>query len=149
MASAFCVFQTGMQLAGWFLGKTVVDLISAYDHWIAFGLLAFVGGRMVWESLHEETEAKEGVDITRGFALIALSVATSLDSLAVGLSYAIVDIGIALPSILAGVIAFTATITGFALGRKVGDLFGRRAETVGGLVLIGIGVRILVEHLSG
>lgn len=148
MSLSFGVFQTGMQLAGWFAGKTIVGLISAYDHWITFGLLAFVGGRMVWESLHEENEAKEGVDITRGFALIALSVATSIDSLAVGLSYAFIDIGIALPSALAGVIAFAATVTGFMLGRKVGELFGRRAETVGGLVLIGIGIRILVEHLA-
>ena len=148
IAVSFGVFQTGMQLAGWLAGKTIVGPISAYDHWIAFGLLAFVGGKMARESLHEGNEAKEGVDITRGFALIALSVETSNDSLAVGLSYAIIDFGIALPSILAGVIAFTATITGFALGRKVGNLFGRRAETVGGLVLIGIGIRILVEHLS-
>lgn len=149
MSLSFGVFQTAMQLAGWLAGKTVVDLISGYDHWIAFGLLVFIGGRMVWESFHEENEAKEGVDITKGFPLIALSVATSVDSLAVGLSYAFISIGIALPSILAGAIAFTVTITGFVLGRKVGELFGRRAETVGGLVLISIGIRILVEHLTG
>jgi manganese efflux pump family protein len=149
MSVCFGAFQTGMQLAGWLAGKTVVDLIAGYDHWIAFGLLAFIGGRMLLESLHEENEAKKGVDITRGFPLIALSVATSIDSLAVGLSYAFIDISIALPSILAGVIAFAVTIAGFMLGRKVGELFGRRAETVGGVVLIGIGIRILVEHLLG
>jgi putative Mn2+ efflux pump MntP len=149
MSLSFGIFQTAMQLAGWLAGKTVVGLISGFDHWIAFGLLAFVGGRMVWESFHEENEAKEGVDITTGFPLIALSVATSIDSLAVGLSYAFISIGIALPSILAGVIAFTVTATGFLLGKKVGELFGRRAETVGGLVLIGIGLRILVEHIGG
>lgn len=149
MSLSFGIFQTGMQLAGWFAGRTVVGLISGYDHWIAFGLLVFIGGRMVWDSLHDENGAKEGVDITKGLPLIALSVATSIDSLAVGLSYAFISIGIALPSILAGVIAFVVTIAGFLLGKKVGELFGRRAETVGGLVLIGIGIRILVEHLAG
>ena len=147
MSLSFGIFQTGMQLAGWFAGKTIVDFISGYDHWIAFGLLAFVGGRMVWESFHEENEAKEGVDITIGLPLIALSIATSIDSLAVGLSYAFVSIGIALPSILAGVVAFVITMIGFLLGKKVGEIFGRRAELFGGLVLIGIGLRILVEHL--
>jgi manganese efflux pump family protein len=149
MSVAFGVFQTGMQLAGWLAGKTIVGLISGYDHWVAFGLLVFIGGRMVWESLHEENEAKEGVDITKGLALFVLSVATSIDSLAVGLSYAFISISIALPSILAGVIAFAATIAGFILGKRVSGLFGRRAETIGGLVLIGIGIRIMVEHLSG
>lgn len=149
MAASFGIFQTLMQLAGWFAGKTIVDFISGYDHWIAFGLLAFVGGRMVWDSFHEENETGGDKDITKGFALIALSVATSIDSLAVGLSYAFIRINIALPAILAGVIAFAVTVIGFFLGRKLGDIFGRRAELIGGLVLIGIGIRILVEHLGG
>ncbi len=147
MSLSFGVFQTGMQLAGWFAGKTVAGLISSYDHWIAFGLLAFVGGRMVWESFHDEDEAKEGIDITKGFPLIALSVATSIDSLAVGLSYAVVGVGIALPGVMAGIVSCLVTITGFLLGKKVGEIFGRRAELAGGLVLIGIGLKILVEHL--
>lgn len=149
MAVSFGIFQTLMQLAGWFAGKTIVDLISGYDHWIAFGLLAFVGGKMAWDSLHEENEAEEGKDITKGFALIALSIATSIDSLAVGLSYAFIRINIILPLVLAGAIAFVVTIIGFLLGRKLGEVFGRRAELVGGLVLIGIGIRILIEHIGG
>lgn len=149
MSLSFGVFQTGMHLAGWFAGRTVVDLISSYDHWIAFGLLAFTGGRMVWESFHEEDGAKEGIDITKGFPLLALSVATSIDSLAVGLSYAVVGVGIALPSAMAGIVSFAITAIGFRLGKKVGEIFGRRAELVGGLVLIGIGLKILVEHIGG
>ena len=149
MSLSFGIFQTVMQLAGWVAGKTVVNLISDYDHWMAFGLLVFVGGRMVWESFHEEDEAKEGVDITRGFPLIALSIATSIDSLAVGLSYALIGFAIAVPSITAGVVSGGITVIGFVLGKKVGEVFGHRAELFGGLVLIGIGIRILVEHLMG
>jgi len=149
MSLSFGIFQTAMQVAGWLAGNTVVDFIAGFDHWIAFGLLAFIGGRMVWESFHEENEMKAGVDITRGFPLIALSVATSIDSFAVGLSYAFISISIALPSILAGVIAFTITATGFLLGKKLGGFFGRRAETFGGIILVVIGIRILAEHLGG
>jgi putative Mn2+ efflux pump MntP len=149
LSFSFGLFQTAMQVGGWFAGKTVVAVISGFDHWIAFGLLVFIGGRMVWESHHEENGTKEGLDITRGFPLIALSVATSIDSLAVGLSYAFISIGIALPSILAGILAFTITATGFWLGKRVGGLLGRRAELVGGLVLIAIAIRILAEHSAG
>ena len=149
MSLSFGVFQTVMQTAGWFAGITVVRFIEDYDHWVAFGLLAFVGGRMIWEAFHGEDEAAEGTDITRGFALIALSVATSIDSLAVGLSYAFVGVNIAFPAVMAGVVSFLITITGFLLGRKLGEIFGKRAEFVGGLVLIAIGIRILVEHLAG
>lgn len=149
MSLSFGFFQTGMQLAGWLAGKTVVNLISDYDHWIAFGILAFVGGRMVWESFHEEDKAKEGIDITRGLPLVALSVATSIDSMAVGLSYALIGFAIALPSVLAGVVSAVITMIGFRLGKKVSEVFGHRAELVGGLVLIGIGTRIFVEHLIG
>ena len=147
MSLSFGLFQTGMQLAGWFAGKTIVNLISGYDHWLAFGILAFVGGKMIKESFHSEDEATLGPDITRGLPLVALSIATSIDSMAVGLSYALIGFAIAVPSILAGVVSACITVIGFLLGKKVSEIFGHRAELFGGLVLIGIGIRILVEHL--
>ena len=144
---AFGFAQFLMPVLGWLAGRTVEDLVSAYDHWVAFGLLAFVGGRMVWESWRERDGQPRAADITRGVLLLTLSVATSLDSLAVGLSFAFIDVDIVLSSIVIGVVAFLVTATGFLLGRKVGMVLGRAAKLVGGLVLIGIGVRILLTHM--
>jgi len=146
---SFGIFQTIMPVIGWFAGQTVVNLISGYDHWIAFGLLAYVGGKMVCESFHGENEDESQTDITSGFALISLSIATSIDALAVGLSFAFIEVGITEPSIIIGVVCFAITATGFIVGRTLGAIFGKRAELFGGLVLIGIGIRILVEHLTG
>ena len=146
---SFGIFQTIMPVIGWFAGQTVVNLISDYDHWIAFALLAYVGGKMVCESFHGENEDESQTDITSGFALISLSVATSIDALAVGLSFAFIEVGITEPSIIIGAVCFAITATGFLLGRTLGAIFGKRAELVGGLVLIGIGIKILVEHLGG
>jgi len=94
IALSFGLFQTLMTVLGWLLGRTIVEFISAYDHWLAFILLAFVGGRMLWESFHAEEGKHKAVDITRGFLLLTLSVATSIDALAVGLSFAFLKIDI-------------------------------------------------------
>ena len=144
---AFGLFQALMPVLGWLAGQTVVELIADYDHWAAFVLLALVGSRMIWKSLHSENGRSENADITKGLLLLTLSLATSMDALAVGLSFAFLHTNIALASLTIGVIAFVATVIGFLLGRKVGNLVGKRAETVGGIVLIGIGLRILSEHI--
>jgi manganese efflux pump family protein len=148
-AAAFGIFQALMPLLGWLAGRTIVDLISSYDHWVAFGLLAFVGGKMIWESFHEENESAENRDITRGLTLLTLSVATSIDALAVGLSFAFIQVNILVAAGTIGLIAFLITGFGFLVGTKVSGVFGKRAELVGGLVLIGIGTKILIEHLLG
>jgi manganese efflux pump family protein len=147
VAAFFGIFQWGMCLGGWLLGTTFVNLIAAYDHWVAFALLLTVGGRMIWESFHEEHEAK--LDVTRWWVLLTLSVATSIDSLAVGLSFALVRTAILPASLTIGVTALVITLLGFLLGRRVGEVLGKRAELVGGLILIGIGVRILVGGVVG
>ena len=145
-ALTFGLFQALMPLLGWLAGRTVVDFIADYDHWLAFALLAFVGARMMWESMQGGEDGKK-VDITRGLALVTLGVATSIDALAVGLSFAFLDVNIWTASLIIGVTAFIVTVAGFLLGRKAGALMGRRAETIGGLILIGIGLRILLTHL--
>ena len=145
-ALAFGFAQFIMAVLGWLAGRTVVNLISAFDHWVAFGLLALVGGHMIWES-READGSEEETDITRGVTLLTLAVATSIDSLAVGLSFALLEIGIIQASIVIGLVAFGVTVIGFRLGRRVGVLLGKRAQLVGGLVLIGIGLRILITHL--
>ena len=148
VALAFGLFQSAMTIIGWLAGRTIIDLISAYDHWLAFGLLLFVGGRMIWESFHEKEggEAKK-TDITRWLVLLTLSVATSLDALAVGLSFAFLDVNLAMAGVTIGLAAFIITIFGFLAGKKLGELVGKRAEIIGGIILILIGLRILLEHL--
>jgi len=149
LASLFGLFQFMMPIAGWAAGKSVVALIAAYDHWIAAGLLVFVGGKMIVESFHkeEEMERKEG-DVTKGFALILLSVATSLDALAVGLSLGALRVPILLPAAVIGVVCFSVTMAGARIGPWLGRLAGKWAEIAGGVVLLLIAAKILVEHLK-
>ncbi len=150
LAFHFGFFQFLMPLVGWGAGLAVHRYIAAIDHWIAFGLLAFVGGRMIWGSLRGGTEERRiARDPTRGWDLIVLSVATSIDALAVGLSLALIGSAIFLPAIVIGVVAAGFTAAGMALGRKIGTVWGKRVEIVGGLILMAIGVKIVIDHLGG
>lgn len=141
----FGLFQALMPIGGWLIGMTVQKWISAYDHWIAFGLLAFVGGRMILEAFNEE-EDKEVSDPTRGLTMVMLSVATSIDALAVGLSLAMLGISVWMPAAVIGVVAGILTVLGMLLGRRLGHNWGKRVEVCGGLVLCIIGLKILLEH---
>ena len=145
---AFGVFQAGMTLVGWLAGSTVIDYISGYDHWLAFALLVFIGGHMLWEAFHEkEGEDRRSARIASWPVLFVLAVATSLDALAVGLSFAFLQVRIFDAALTIGLVAAAITVFGLYLGRRVGRLVGRRAEIIGGLILIGIGVRILFTHV--
>ncbi len=147
VAFMFGLFQAIMPVLGWLVGRTVVEYIADYDHWVAFVLLAVVSGRMLWESLRPERGEEKVVDITRGLLLLTLSIATSIDALAVGLSFAFLKVNIALASPTIGVVAFIATAIGFVLGKKASKLIGRRAETIGAIILLAIAFRILLSHL--
>ena len=136
-----------MPILGWLAGLSVREYIEAYDHWVAFGLLGFIGGKMIFESREMKPDKKQG-DPTRGWTLVGLSVATSIDALAVGLSMAMLGVSVWVPSVIIGVVAGVMSALGMHLGRRLGQVFGQRMELVGGLVLVGIGVKILVEHLS-
>jgi putative Mn2+ efflux pump MntP len=148
VAAAFGIAQAVMALIGWLAGRGLLDLISAYDHWVVFGLLLAVGLHMIWESFHEEQEG-EKLDLTRGWALVSLAVITSIDSLATGLALAFQQANIAVASMTIGAVTFIIVIVGFFVGGKVSALLGRWAGVLGGLILIGIGTRVLVEHLVG
>ena len=136
-----------MLLLGWLAGRTIVEFISSYDHWLAFALLVIIGGRMIWESFHDEDEKRANRDINRWFTLLALSVATSIDALAAGLSYAFLDVGILMAAVTTGMTTLIITFIGYYIGKRVGPLVGKRAETAGGVILILIGLKILLEHL--
>jgi putative Mn2+ efflux pump MntP len=146
MSLSFGIFQAIMPVIGWLVGRTVMDYVAPYDHWVAFGLLAIVGGHMIWE-FFEKKEKDKTVDVTWGVRLLVLSVATSIDSLAVGLSFAFLEVNIGMAVAIIGAVAFIVTAVGVIIGRKVGQLIGRWAELAGGLILIGIGLRILLSHL--
>jgi len=144
---SFGFFQAMMPVLGWLAGQTIVNLISDYDHWLAFILLAFIGGKMGWESFRKEDEQTAKADITRGVTLLTLSIATSIDALAVGLTFAFLEVNIALASMVIGVTAFIIAALGFVLGKKAGKVLGKRAELLGGIILIAIGLRILLSHI--
>jgi len=144
---SFGIFQALMPALGWLAGRTIVDFIAGFDHWIAFILLAGIGGKMLWKSFRPNDPEEKKNDVTRGLPLLILSVATSIDALAVGLSFAFMKVNIALASATIGVIAFIITAVGFLIGKKTGKLIGKRAEIVGGAVLIAIGLRILLTHI--
>lgn len=144
----FGLFQALMPIIGWLAGLTIRAWIVSYDHWIAFGLLAFVGGKMLWEALIIADEERHGGDPTRGLTMVTLALATSIDALAVGLTLATLQISIWLPALVIGLVAGAITLLGMLIGKRVGCRWGTRVEVLGGLLLIGIGLRILLEHLS-
>lgn len=148
LASSFGLFQFVMPVAGWFAGRGLRAYIEGLDHWAAFVLLSFIGGKMIYESvvIGREKCADNG-DPTCGLSLVVLSVATSIDALAVGLSLSLIGVEILSPAVVIGVVAFVLTAVGMRLGPLAGCIFGSRVEAVGGLVLIGIGVKILISHL--
>lgn len=146
MALAFGVFQMMMPILGWLSGMRLREIISGIDHFVAFALLALVGSKMIYES------AKiGGLDrVTSPFALktlLVLSVATSIDALAIGLSFAFLKIAILMPVAIIGVITFILSFIGIFIGERFGHFFERKIEAVGGVILILIGLKILVEHL--
>jgi len=148
LAWHFGLFQALMPIIGWLAGLSVERWIAPVDHWIAFGLLAVIGCKMIHEALKDDDEETRRGDPTKGWSLVLLSVATSIDALAVGLSLALLDVSIWWPAVVIGLVAGAFTTMGMQLGKRFGGLLGRRMEVVGGIVLIAIGVKILVEHLG-
>ncbi len=142
----FGLFQAMMPVIGWLAGQTIIQWVEAWDHWIAFALLAFIGGRMIHEALNPE-EKSEGHDPTRGASLVLLSIATSVDALAVGFSLSVIGVSIWMPSLVIGLVAGALTVAGMLLGGRIGDRWGSRVEIFGGGILICIGLKILAEHI--
>jgi putative Mn2+ efflux pump MntP len=148
LSVSFGFFQFMMPILGWFAGTKILSLIQAFDHWVAFGLLFLIGCRMIFLSFRSQSAPQAGRhDLTRGCPLFVLSVATSIDALAVGLSFAAIGMAILYPSVLIGVVAFLMTLMGTKLGPLLGQIVGRRAELFGGLILVLIGIKILIDHL--
>lgn len=148
MGVFFGGFQGLMPLIGWLLGSTLIAIISGFDHWVAFVLLAIIGARMIYDGVRSRG-GKGGGDPFRLHSLLALAVATSIDALAVGLSLSLLEVEILLPAAMIAVVCFCLSVAGALASGRLGGLFGSRVKLLGGAILILIGLRILVEHLLG
>ena len=155
IALTFGAFQGAMPVVGWALGTAFSKPIAAFDHWIAFGMLLAIGSKMLWEARSasaDETTERTAIGsgrVIRTRELLTLGIATSVDALAVGVSFAFLDVNITRAALVIGVITAALSLVGVRLGHHAGKRLGAWAELLGGLVLIGIGVKILVEHLTG
>lgn len=144
----FGAFQFAMPLLGWFLASSFAEYIQAYDHWIAFILLAFIGGKMFKEGCEDDgEEVCDEAEILSFRNMTVLAVATSIDAMAVGISFALIHVDVLSASAVIGVVAFALSAAGVLLGKKLGGVFQKGAEKFGGIVLILIGLRILIDHL--
>ena len=146
IAFFLALFQGGMPIIGWFTGWELKDLIKDFDHWIAFILLAGMGAKMIYESITPK-EKDCSFNPLNLVVLIGISVATSIDALVVGLSLALIDVVIWLPAIIIGVITFIVSMLGMLLGKKIDSRMSKEFDLLGGIVLMVIGLRILIEHL--
>lgn len=150
IAAFFGAFQAFMPVIGWFSGRLFEQLIESWDHWIAFTLLAIIGIKMIIEGLKDH-EADESCEVQKDLGyrkLFVLSVATSIDALAVGLGLSLIDYPIAVPASIIGAVTFTTSFIGVRMGCRLQHLFGRRVEILGGAILLFIGARILAEHIG-
>jgi putative Mn2+ efflux pump MntP len=146
MSVNFGAFHTFMPIVGWLAGSTVVWLIADYDHWVAFLLLVFVGGKMIYEALSSE-ERIEPSKVLSDVNLLLFSVAVSIDAIAVGLSFYLENIPILVPAVIAGVVTFAFTFVGMTLGNRMGRFVGKGAQILGGFVLVAIGLKIVFTHI--
>jgi putative Mn2+ efflux pump MntP len=147
IALFFGGFQALMPLIGWAAGLAFRDFLSAFDHWIIFALLGFLGGKMIYESLTCEDEEKKFNPLD-SYTLLALAVATSIDALAAGLGLSVIKTSIVLAVTLIGAITFSLSFAGVFIGHKFGNLCSQKIEIVGGSILIFIGSKILFDHLT-
>lgn len=147
VAFSFGFFQGFMTLLGWFAGSKIAFLIENFDHWIAFILLAYIGTKMILSGLKPPECSCTHEDYTSGKTLFMLSIATSIDALAVGLSMALIGDPVVIPALIIGITSFVLSGMALLTGNRLGTMFGKKMEVIGGAILIAIGIRILITHL--
>ncbi len=145
VAFILMIFQSLMPFIGWFTGKQIQQIISNYDHWIAFALLALLGLKMINESFKRE-KGKSFTDPLKFSVIVWMAVATSIDALIVGVSFALINLNIYMAMFIIGFITFLVSMLGMLFGKKLGARFGKRMEIVGGIILVSIGIKILIDH---
>lgn len=147
IAITLAVFQAAMPVIGWLAGSGIKNYAESYDHWMAFGILALLGGKMIYESFKNDPEDRSfnPLDIK---VMIGMAIATSIDALIVGFSFALLDYKILISVGIIGSVTYVVAMLGMLFGKKIGIRMGRRMEILGGLMLMLIGLKILIEHLS-
>jgi putative Mn2+ efflux pump MntP len=145
MALFFGGFQAAMPVIGWLIGLSFAGFISQVDHWIAFALLGFIGIKMIVEAVRKKEEGC--IQFHKLTVLLSLSLATSIDALIVGMGFAFLKVNIGLAVLVIGLTSAAFTFLGVGLGKRYGKWLGKKAEIIGGVVLLGIGIKILLEHL--
>ncbi len=146
VAFILSLFQGGLTVAGYFLGSIISNELKAVDHWIALGLLAFLGGKMVLDGLKKSQEG-ENKDFSKFMVLLTIAIGTSIDAFAVGISFALLDVMIWKAGLLIGIVTFVASMTAVRIGKSAGAKLGNKVEIIGGLLLIAIGIKIFLEHI--
>jgi putative Mn2+ efflux pump MntP len=146
IAIVLALFQGGLTVAGYFLGSIISDALKATDHWVALGLLGFLGAKMIFEGL-KKSKDNEPKDYTSNFVLLTIALGTSIDAFAVGISFAILEVRIWEAGVVIGAITFLASMTAIRIGKSAGARLGNKVEIIGGLLLIAIGLKIFLEHI--
>lgn len=145
VAVILAVFQGGLTVAGYFLGSVISDALKATDHWIALGLLSFLGIKMILEGF-KKTEEDETKDFSKTIVFLTIALGTSIDAFAVGISFALLEVKIWESGILIGAVTFIASMTAIRIGKSAGERLGNKVEIIGGVILIAIGLKIFLEH---
>jgi putative Mn2+ efflux pump MntP len=146
MAFILAFFQGGLTVAGYFLGSIISDILKTFDHWIALGLLSFLGIKMIIEGFKKE-DKKEEIDYANFLVLLTIALGTSIDAFAVGISFAILNEKIWTSGIIIFGVTFIASMAAIRIGKSAGERIGHRVEIIGGLILIIIGIKIFLEHV--
>jgi manganese efflux pump family protein len=146
IAIVLAVFQGGLTIAGYYLGSIVSGYLQAVDHWIALGLLSFLGIKMMVEGLRRKEE-EETKDYNSTIVLLTIALGTSIDAFAIGISFALLDVRIWISGVVISAVTFLASMTAIRIGKSAGERFGNKVEIIGGMLLIGIGIKIFLEHM--
>lgn len=147
VAFLFALFQGLMPVLGWTIGQAFEEIICDYDHWVVFILLGIIGGKMIYESLQYKENAPF-VNIYSNKTICALALATSIDALAVGISFSLLQVDIIISAFVIGLVTFVFSLTGIAIGWKLGSVCRNKIELIGGILLVGIGIKVVIEHLA-
>ncbi len=146
VAIVLAFFQGGLTIAGFFLGSFVSGLLKATDHWIALGLLGFLGLKMILEGF-KRNENEETRDLSKAYILVTMALGTSIDAFAVGISFALLSVEIWSAGLIIGFVTFLASMTAIRIGKSAGERLGNKVEILGGIILVAIGIKIFLEHL--
>jgi putative Mn2+ efflux pump MntP len=146
VAIVLALFQGGLTIAGFFLGSIVSGPLKATDHWIALGLLGFLGLKMILEGF-KRNENEEPRDLSKAYILLTMALGTSIDAFAVGISFALLSVEIWSAGVIIGFVTFLASMTAIRIGKSAGERLGNKVEILGGIILIAIGLKIFLEHM--